>query len=150
VDKELEVIFTADINDLEVNYFRGDKWLLLEAVRRCGQYGIAWPCWVREAYEAALVRYQDGKARTLDEAFGIERKKGQRMHALATRTRKDYTLISLQTRLYDFVEECRKTGAILSEEGAFADAAEKFQISPALVRTIYREVQKIHDSAKGT
>ena len=142
MDKELQAIFIADVNDLEDNYFRGDKWLLFEALRRCGQYGTPWPLWVRNAYEAALLEYQDGKARTLDEAFGIKREKGQRLHALAKRMQRDHTLISLQTRLYRFVEERRKIGAVLSRESAFADAGEKFEISPGLAEKIYREADR--------
>lgn len=54
---------------------------VLEAVITAATLGLPMPAWLAGRVMGAISAYQNFEVRTLDEAFGVEREKGKRLHA---------------------------------------------------------------------
>ena len=134
-EKSQSDVFEQDILDAVMQYHLScDGSWLLEAIRRCGQYGKPIPRIVREPFDEALRRHRQGYARTLDEAFAAQRPKGWNQSGELNRLRHG-------SAIYYAVEELREAGRPLDEE-LFSDVAKSFPLSWSTVRNIYREVRE--------
>jgi hypothetical protein len=65
---------------------QGDKLAVLDAIDLCGRAGLL-PLWVRNAFCNAFSAYQRYEAATLDQAFGVERPKGEHFNKRRERER---------------------------------------------------------------
>ena len=110
-------------------YDGGDKSALLDAVDVLAVY---FPSWAQEAFAKAWSDYRQHAAATLDEAFGIERPKGQ--HQKEARAR-EVLRGSILFRVYYLHYRERKP---LDAE-TFAQVASELGISPGQVVRIFRE-----------
>ena len=133
--------FERDILEALAQYhLSGDGAWLLEAVRRCGQYGKPIPRIVREPFDAALLRHVKGEVRTLDEAFSAQRPKSRNRPAELNHNRYGW-------KIFLTVQHLREEGRALDEE-LFTDVAKSFPFSWSTVRNIYREVADFMEQQK--
>jgi hypothetical protein len=88
-------VFENDVNDVFDEYMlsgNGEK--LLDAIRRCGQYGMPIPNLIHREFSDCLEKYVSGESRTLDDAFSVKRKKA------GTRTPKSLPANKLAPKKY--------------------------------------------------
>jgi hypothetical protein len=71
-----------ELMKLHKRYDDGDRSALLDAIY---MLGVFFPAWVREGFVEALAQYQQYNVKTLDEAFGVKRLKGQHLKAARKR-----------------------------------------------------------------
>jgi len=76
-----ENIFNLDIQECEYLFYQGDKLMLFEAVRRCAQYGIPMPDWIKIELGSGLSRYYKHEVKNFGDAFGISRGRGYHQNA---------------------------------------------------------------------
>lgn len=81
VKKRLQWSRFPGIDSLREEVQGGNREALVEAVLSAASSGDPWPEWVRDEIAAAMLRYRDHYARTLDEAFAISRPSGYRQQA---------------------------------------------------------------------
>jgi hypothetical protein len=129
----------ADLEEVAKKFYSGERYMLFEAIRRCGQYGIPMPDWIRQEFEAGLRRYNSGGVREFGEAFGIVREKGANLSAIQTRYK-------LGWDVYQVIEAEKAGGATLA--GAFAIAAQRFPMSEGTARSIYYEVREVVEKVR--
>ncbi|MFC6187495.1 hypothetical protein [Pseudoxanthomonas mexicana] len=79
---------------------RGDGDALLEAVSTAATLGVAMPTWLASALTRAVAAYRNFEVRTLDEAFGVQRAKGQRQDAVQSEGSKAIYVIAEVLRLH--------------------------------------------------
>lgn len=126
--------FERDIHEAMIQFHLShDGGWLLEAIRRCAQYGKLIPIFVKEPYAEALRRYRNAEVRTLDEAFGVSREGS----FPAEQFRKRYGF-----EIFSAVEKLHSEGAPISEE-LFTKVATDFPCSWSTVRNIYRELKPL-------
>ena len=108
--------------ELEGRYSAGESEALLDAVGICINTGTKAPQWVEMGFNAAwLVRYQGNQARTLGEAFGVERPSNWRQG----RAQKDVLRFVIWQRvLHERRENAAPIGRALFEEVAEALSSE--------------------------
>lgn len=132
----LEVLdfIQKDLDDVALKYFQGNPYMLFEGIRRCAQYRVPMPDWIRQELEAGLRRYTRGEKREFGDAFGIVRAKGENLAAIRIREKYGW-------ELYTFVEGQVSAGRLLKE--ALADASAKFPVSSSTAKSIYYHVRGV-------
>jgi hypothetical protein len=74
------------VEKLRHQYEAGDRGALLDAIDFCARAGMPMPIWLAEAYCARYEDWSMYRAKSLDEAFGVERK-GERIPDRARKER---------------------------------------------------------------
>lgn len=95
-----EDLRTAMLERFREQVERGDGDALLEALSTAATLGMAMPLWLASAITGAVASYRNADARTLDEAFGVKRPKGQRQDAIQSEGRKAIYVIAEVLRLH--------------------------------------------------
>ena len=132
--------FEKDIDECEDAYYSGEKLMLFEAIRRCAQYKILIPDWVRREFEAGYFRYVYSEIKELGAAFGIERQKG--FHAAAENKR-----LKLSFKVWKRVRELVDSGCSIDNE-LYDAVGKEFFICGSLARDYYRSVKKFLEEQK--
>ena len=70
-------------NDVE----SGNGEAIIEAIATAANLGLPMPAWLASPVAGAIASYQNFETRTLDEAFGLQRKKGERQDAVVSERR---------------------------------------------------------------
>jgi hypothetical protein len=105
----------------------GDKTALLDAIDFCARSATVMPVWLAEAYCAAYTEWATYKVRSLDQAFGVERK-GRRIPDLQERE-------ALKASVVIEVDKLRQE-KVPTDEMLF-DRVEKLNIPAGQARDIY-------------
>lgn len=79
---------------------RGDGDALLEAISTAATLGMVMPMWLASATSHAVAAYGNYDAKTLDEAFGVKRRKGQQLPAAQSEGRNALYVIAEVLRLH--------------------------------------------------
>lgn len=109
------------LDELEGLCLAGEAEALLDAVAICINTGIKAPPWVEKGFnEAWLVRWKTAEARTLGEAFGIERPSNWRQG----RAQKDELTFVIWQRV---LRERRENGATIGR-ALFEEVAEALSV----------------------
>ena len=116
------------IEDCRHRFEAGDKTALLDAVDLCARSGLALPVWLAEAYCAGYTAWATYKVRSLDQAFGVERK-GRRIPDLQERE-------ALKASVVIEVDKLRQE-KVPTDETLFALVGEKLNIPAGQARDIY-------------
>jgi hypothetical protein len=117
------------IEDCRKRFEAGDATFLLHALDYCARSGGAMPLWLREALVARLdpwIRYQ---AKTLDQAFDVERKR-ERISNRKLR-------LSLQPHVAWEVIRLHREEKLPMDEALFERVGKKFKIKMRTARDIY-------------
>ena len=127
--------FERDVLEAFAKYQDTDSGImLLEAVRRCGQYKITMPPLVYDALCTALQRYHTGEARSLDEAFRAKREKSWNQSGHLNAYRKAWKVFVETRRLHE-------AGHPIDME-LHQIVGEQFAISASTARKYWRQVSK--------
>jgi hypothetical protein len=118
------------IEDCRHRFEAGDKTALLDAIDFCGRSATVMPVWLAEAYCAAYTEWTTYKVRSLDQAFGVERK-GRRIRDL----QKGY---ASKAAVAIEVSKLHQEGVPI-DEGLFEQVGEKLNIPTGQVRALYYE-----------
>jgi hypothetical protein len=110
---------------------QGDNRAVLDAVELCGQAGLL-PLWVRNAFSEAWSAYRHYKAATLDQAFGVERLKGEHID---TRREREELREQILFRVYEL---CYQEGAKL-DASTFARVGDELGKSATYVQGVFSE-----------
>lgn len=78
----------------------GDGHAVLEALALAASLNLPMPVWLSSAVTSAVATYQNHDAKTLDEAFGVSRPKGQQKHAVRSEGRNAMFVIAEVLRLH--------------------------------------------------
>jgi hypothetical protein len=115
----------------------GKEWALIDAVDLCARSGMAMPAWLANAFKERYMNWYLYKVKTLDKAFGVERK-GVKVKRRALRE-------VLRPRIALLVLELHAGGQGMPiDEQIFAEVAAKLKIKGvggSTVRNIYYESQ---------
>lgn len=125
-------VFSEDVDECRRAYYEGDSLMLFEAIRRCAQYGLTLPDWIRFELEAGLNRYKGAEAKEFGEAFGVTREKGFHQNAARERQRKAFPI-------YLEVQRRHEEGEPI-DESMFAQVGALFCISGSRAKGFYYEV----------
>jgi hypothetical protein len=107
----------------------GDPKALLEALDFCARSGGAMPLWLREALVARLDPWFRYQAKTLDQAFDVERKRER----ISNRKKR----LSLQPRVAWLVIRLHREEKLPIDEALFERVGKTFGISMGTARAIY-------------
>ncbi len=124
-----------DLKDCQDAYNQGNTLMLFEALRRCAQYRIAAPSWVREELESGLRRWSDWEVREFGEAFNIPHRKGAHLEQIQRRLKR-FDGMPLIARIFNFIYR-RNEEEPLSE--LWPAAAKKFSVSEGDAKNLYYE-----------
>ena len=124
---EIPKITEPLIDDRRRRFEAGDKAALLDAVDLCARAGLPMPGWLAEAYCAAYAHWAAYRARSLDEAFGVDRK-GRKLADLQQRE-------SLKAVVAVEVNRLRKV--MPTDEHLFEEAGAELNMPVGQVRGIY-------------
>lgn len=72
--ENFEDFIDADIEQAMDEYWKGDRFMLFEAIRRCAQYGRKIPQEIRYELEQGMIRYSSAEVETVEDAFGIKKR----------------------------------------------------------------------------
>jgi hypothetical protein len=135
---ELEALVNAEFEKFEET---GDGIYLLQAIQACGLYRLPIPFNVRYAFSQALQRYTDGKAKTLGEAFYVEREKSWNQTGHLNETKNAWKVYRETLRLHE--EERFPLDMELHQL-----VGDKFGISASTARNYWRKVSKAMGTSK--
>ena len=124
---EIPKITEPLIDDRRRRFEAGDKAALLDAVDLCARAGLPMPGWLAEAYCAAYAHWAAYRVRSLDEAFGVDRK-GRKLADLQQRE-------SLKAVVAVEVNRLRKV--MPTDEHLFEEAGAELNMPVGQVRGIY-------------
>lgn len=132
-----------------LEFHKGNRWMLFHAIGLSCTYGVVLPSALVDELRSALDRYQDYKAKSLDEAFGLVRPKGQSWDKLrrwlapdpATGLSLYYTVVA---RFKELEEADRVAGHKPKVTQLRAQVAEEFKISPGTVFSMLDRLAKAH------
>jgi hypothetical protein len=124
----------AKLTDLAIEECRklfeaGDPKALLEAIDFCARSGSAMPLWLGEAFCACFDKWSRYEVKTLDQAFGVERKR-ERIFNRKLR-------LSLQPRVARAVIRLHRHENLPIDEALFERIGKMFKISMGKARSIY-------------
>ena len=117
------------IEDCRKRFEAGDPKSLIEAIDFCARSGSAMPMWLGEAVCARFDRWFRYEAKSLDQAFGVERKRAR----ISNRKLR----LSLQPRVAWEVIRLHREKKLPIDEALFELVGEKFNISMGTARAIY-------------
>src|SRR5262249_35006551 len=127
VDRDWFAAADRELVKLHERYNHGDNRAVLEAI---DILSAAFPDWLRQAYFVAWGRYCRYEVDTLDQAFGVERPKGQ--HIEDARKREELRKPIL-FRVY-YLHYCENKPL---DAGTFAQVADELGVSTGLVTQIF-------------
>lgn len=122
-----------ELSEFQTAYTEGNRIILFEAIRACGQYGIPLPDWVRQELQRGLDRYRSAESWEFGEAFGIVRPKGKWQSAEREKRAKAWPVFCA-------VIEAEKRGKGRGQS-LYAAIGEEFGISASTVHNYYTEVR---------
>jgi len=128
--------FKNDIEECEEEYYRGNPLMLFEAIRRCHQYNMLMPDWIRWELESGLRKFNDAEVDEFGKAFDISKKtniKNARKKALYS------------WKVYQRVMELNNYGkgdGLAIGPFMWKEVAKEFPITPSQVDRFYRAVKK--------
>jgi hypothetical protein len=122
----------ANLEDYRARYVAGDKAALLEAVGYCLFNQVVAPHWIVRGFLDATGRWQALVAKTLDEAFGVQRPKRKRLGAAREKA-------ALKFEVYSAVESASASKDDLLFQKIGEQVAEKFNLSRPLSPTRVKE-----------
>ena len=128
---------TLALDDLCDRFDSGDNVAALQALRACGQYGVAMPDWLVDALFRATNQWFSLRVRTLDEAFGVELPKGKHLDRLRERQK-------LRVEVFNRIEALRNEGCSVSE-ALFDIVGREFGIRKTKCGELYYECRKNSD-----
>lgn len=120
------------VERLRLQYEAGDHSALLEALDFCARAGMTPPLWLAEAYCKAYENWTTYRAKTLDEAFGVSRKKGMHIERAALRKR-------LKARVVLEVLRLEREQNLPIDQDMFTLVGKKLKIKGGLANKIYYE-----------
>lgn len=127
--------FEKDIEECQKAFYSGDKIMLLEAIRRCAQYKIPMPYWVRIEFEKAYFLYVKAGVKELGDAFGLAREKGTHINAENKRIAKAFKVWKRMRELHDNNNQS-------IDEAMYEQVGGEFSIGASTARDYYRDVEK--------
>jgi hypothetical protein len=124
----------AKLTDLAIDECRklfeaGDPKALLEAIDFCARSGSAMPLWLAEAFCARFDKWSRYEVKTLDQAFGVERK-GER---ISNRKHREW----LKPRVAWEVSRLHRQEKLPIDEALFERVGEILKIPMGTARDIY-------------
>lgn len=138
-DASKELDFMNDIKDCEEKYYEGNSLMLFEAIRRCAQYNIKLPEWIRYELEAGLNKYSGGEVKTFGEAFNITRQKGTHIDSIKKERK-------LAWPVFNYIHNMNEKEKTPVDEELFNKAGKNFGISGSTARDYYYKVKRQLDS----
>ncbi len=127
-------LIASDLKSSRRGFLAGDRVELFRTILRCAEWNVRLPDWAYGELREAYLRYTCLEVRTLDEAFGLGRRKGAHIGA-----EQDRILKALP--VYDEICRRRKEGAPLTVE-TFQLAGKMFGVSAATARRYYELCKK--------
>ena len=127
--------FTVEeLERLHSRYQEGDRAVLFHAIQWCARTNCLMPPWIRRALSEALTLWDDFDVRTLDEAFGIDRK-GIRLYDRQGERR-------WAGQLFQFAIAEHAKGRALTNDDIFYEAGTKFGIGTETAKKWYYAVKE--------
>jgi hypothetical protein len=117
------------IKDCRKRFDAGEAAALLDAVDYCARSGTAMPLWLAEAYCSRYIAWLTYEVKTLDQAFGVERK-GERIPE--RRKRK-----LLEASVAMEVDKLHRQKKLPIDEALFERVGKILNITPGMARDIY-------------
>jgi hypothetical protein len=117
------------IEDCRKRFEAGETTALLDALDYCARSGTAMPLWLAEAYCSRYIPWLTYKVKTLDQAFGVERK-GERIPERRER-------ILLEPRVAMEVDKLHRQKKLPIDEALFERVGKILNIRPGMARDIY-------------
>lgn len=128
-------IFDLDIQECEYLFYQGDKLMLFEAVRRCAQYGISMPDWIRIELESGLTMYHKHEVKDFGDAFGISRGSGYHQNAEKKKSEKAFSV-------WKRVQSLHRDGCSIDNE-LFNLVGKEYAVSGSTARDYYALVKRV-------
>ena len=125
----------ALLETCRVAYENGDRARLLLALRLCLSMRVLAPAWVVNAVHLATARWYSGEADTLDEAFGVVRRKNFNRAAYLKRQK-------LEKQVYRKVSAAKERGESITDE-LFEQIGRPLGLGKTLVKEYYTDVRKL-------
>ena len=122
------------LDELEKEFFAGNKAIIFRAIRFCGNEQIIMPEWVVSAFHSATNDWYSLKAKTLDEAFNCSWPKGKHINA-ARKKRKNSPAV------YLYVMDAKNKG-IPIDIHLFEEIALKLKINKTDAIIYYSEFKR--------
>jgi hypothetical protein len=135
--QKLRQLTAAFVKQRRKQFEAGEEWALIDTVDLCARMGMAMPVWLASAFCERYMSWYLYKVKTLDKAFGVERK-GFRVKDRARREQ-------LRPRIALGVLELHADGQGMPiDEGIFDEIAAEFRknkikVRGGTVRKIYYE-----------
>ena len=117
------------IEDCRKRFEAGEAAALLDALDYCARSGTAMPLWLAEAYCSRYILWLTYKVKTLDQAFGAERK-GERIPERRKR-------LLLEPRVAMEVDKLHRQEKLPIDEALFERVGKNLSIRPGMARDIY-------------
>jgi hypothetical protein len=117
------------IKDCRKRFEAGEAAALLDALDYCARSGTAMPLWLAEAYCSRYISWRTYEVKTLDQAFGVERK-GERIPERRKR-------ILLEPRVAMEVDKLHRQEKLPIDEALFERVGKRLKIGPGMARDIY-------------
>jgi len=118
------------LKSLQREYKRGDKLAPIRALLDVLNYGMRSPDWLTEYFSTHIEQWLSLEAKTLDQALGVEWKKGKSFEA-ARRARR------LEERIYNEVTRLHVQKGLPIDEGLFEQVAKSVEVGKTKAAEIY-------------
>jgi hypothetical protein len=134
-----------ELSGLELDFYRGNAWALMHAVRQACRYGVPLPSGLMRELEAGLERFLNREELELGKALGIEphRKvaKWRRRHRRDPGTGTT-PFMGVLSRFHE-LEQAWPKGRAPKRTEIKKQVAKEFRISPRSVDEIFREAARV-------
>jgi hypothetical protein len=128
--------FVSDwLDALRQRFEAGDKNALIQAIRRCFQFGVVAPEWVVDAFFRGTNRWYQMDVKSLDEALGVAWPKGRSLAAARKRRR-------LQFAVLNEVNRAKSKGRAVDGE-LFEQIGRRLGLGATLVKDYYRAARSL-------
>ncbi len=117
------------IDECRKRFELGEAGALLDAIDYCARSGTAMPPWIADAFCARYLAWLTYKVKTLDQAFGVERK-GKRISELRKRE-------TLKPRVAIEVDKLHRQEKVPIDEALFERVGRILDIKPGMARDIH-------------
>jgi hypothetical protein len=123
------------LDELRQRFEAGDKNALIQAIRRCFDFGVIAPQWVVDAFFRATNTWYQMDAKSLDEALGVAWPKGKSIAAAKKRRR-------LQFAVLNAVNRAKSEGRAVDGE-LFEQIGRRLGLGATLVKDYYRSARSL-------
>jgi hypothetical protein len=117
------------VQDCRKRFEAGEAEALLDAVDRCARTGTAMPLWLAEAFCSRYIAWRTYQHKTLDQAFGVDRKSER----ISERRKREM----LKARVAVEVDTARRQEKLPIDEALFERVGKSLKIKPGTARDIY-------------